>query len=127
MEFEINLTDIKTFSVYVQALLKRYEKEEAYEVCSELHTFQNKISDYILGYIDTNEIQCDLYAFCKIEGELLDVNIFHCSCVFQINNGQKFYFCDIDLREMGSLLELYEENRKKEIKEDHLFEDDDED
>lgn len=127
MEFEIDQTDIKTLSSYVQYLLKHYEKEEAYEVCSELLLFQKKINDYILGYLTTSEIQQDLYEFCKIEGEILDVNIFHCSIVFQINTGQKLYFCDIDLREMSNLLELYEEQETRKIVNRKLQDEEDED
>lgn len=127
MEFNIEQSEIKTLSDYVQFLLKHYEKEEAYEVCSELLIFQKKINDYILGYYTTEEIHGDLYAFCKIEGELLDVNIFHCSCVFQINTGQKLYFCDIDLREMSNLLELYEEQETRKIANRKLQDEEDED
>lgn len=126
MEFQ-NLTDIKTLTGYLQFLLKHYEKQEAYEVCSELLVFQKKMNDYVLGYFTTEEIQQDLYEFCKIEGEIIDVNIFHCSTVFQISTGQKFYFCDIDLREMSNLLELYEEQETRKITNRKLQDDEDED
>lgn len=127
MEFDIDKRDVECLMSYIRYLIKFHETDESYEVCKELLDFNSKLGKYILGYFTTEEIQGDLYAFCKIEGEIIDVNIFHCSTVFQISTGQKFYFCEIDLREMSNLLELYEEQETRKIANRKLQDEEDED
>lgn len=104
MEDQPSKESIQCLIKYIEYLRKKFEKEENYEVCSEMRDYIKLFSDYILGYKTYKHIETELYDLCCADGDVEYIDERDLTVVFKLSGtGQLFTFKNISFQEICRL------------------------